>query len=467
VQLDTSGNSKLEQNYSRSTNMVATLTPLDESAHEPSLHIANIKTIAQSEDWEAWCTYCDFPVETTDLRLFSPLDRDCSMGSPNDRDMEEYSRAVTSALPSVTAVSLEPLAPPAPSRAAAGVSRNSSIASRDSFFNNFRLMQASRGSLKSNDSLESRMSQLFYPVGPVLSRQSSVNQALGLSRESSLNSDAFRLNLSGDFSITSMLGSLNSPRSNEFISLLPNEPSDDAMPMDITLSAAGRKVHLQETDAYIQQQQDLLTNHFKPLKSSIEEEFIKRDESLSSYQPFETAARSDQFASMTIIQRMEQIKQEEASRKRKKSRAHEENRPRRHALEPTVKTYVDEPSDKDVILGRGTGPRLHAGFQPYYDKVGELRDAYRGATDAVQRELSQQVVDWVKERGGNFLKRDTNKKWFIITNEAARVKAAQALREHKYAHERPGNSKSAGATAKRKGSAHRRYLYQEHIAQPF
>ena len=432
----------------------ATLTPLDESAHGPNLHIANIETIAQSEDSEAGCTYCDFPVETTDLRLFSPLDRDCSMGSPSDRDMEEYSRAVTSALPSVTATSLEPLAPPAPSRAASGVSRNSSIASRDSFFKNFRQMQASMGSLKSNDSLESRMSQLLYPLGPVMSRQSSVNQALGLSRESSLNSAAFRLSLSGDFSITSMLGSLNSPRGNEFISLLPNEPSsDDATPKGITLGAAGRKVHLQETDAYIQQQEDLLTNHSKPLKSSIEEEFKRRDESLSSYQPFETAARSDQFASMAIIQRMEQIKQEEASRKKKKSRAHEENRPRRRALEPTVKTYVDEPSDKDVLLGRCTGPRLHAGFQPYYDKVGELRDAYRGATDAVQRELSQQVVDWVKERGGNFLKKDANKKWFIITNEAARVKAAQALREHKYAHERPGNSKSAGATAKRKGKS--------------
>jgi hypothetical protein len=40
------------------------------------------------------------------------------------------------------------------------------------------------------------------------------------------------------------------------------------------------------------------------------------------------------------------------------------------------------------------------------------------------------MVDWVQERGGRFLKRDgKTSPWYVATDQMARIKVSQALRE--------------------------------------
>lgn len=137
---------------------------------------------------------------------------------------------------------------------------------------------------------------------------------------------------------------------------------------------------------------------------------------------------SDTFAAVMSI--VEQGKKKDQGTKKSKPRV------RRHAKEPENKLYVDEPTQVDVLFGRGTGPRLHPGNQRYYIKVGQLRDDYRSGGDADKKRTSRLLVNWVKESGGRFLKQDSDGRYYVVPELGARSKACQALREHKFPNER-------------------------------
>jgi len=143
----------------------------------------------------------------------------------------------------------------------------------------------------------------------------------------------------------------------------------------------------------------------------------------------------------TIEARAHEIKAEaEAERKKR-----EENKPKPRSLtlsrrthEPEIKEYVNKPTDKDILLGRGGKSNHHLGNKAYRYRVGELRDWYRASEKNAKTDQAQMLVNWVKEQGGRFLKRDAKSggKWYIVTNLVARRKASQALREHMTKEER-------------------------------
>ena len=115
-----------------------------------------------------------------------------------------------------------------------------------------------------------------------------------------------------------------------------------------------------------------------------------------------------------------------------------EKRPkvRRHAEEPAQKVYVDQTTRCDVLFGRGTGPRLHAGNQQHYKQVGQMRDEYRYGNEIDKKRVSRHLFQSVKEAGGWFLKKDKDGRWFEVPDVGALHKICQALREHKYPEER-------------------------------
>jgi hypothetical protein len=95
------------------------------------------------------------------------------------------------------------------------------------------------------------------------------------------------------------------------------------------------------------------------------------------------------------------------------------------AIVPTV------PTMKDVLLGRGGHAGHHQGNK-YYRKVkGAMQFRYLAATTVTEKmRISQELVDIVLGRGGRFLKHDKLMGiWYEITNDMARLKAGQALRE--------------------------------------
>lgn len=109
----------------------------------------------------------------------------------------------------------------------------------------------------------------------------------------------------------------------------------------------------------------------------------------------------------------------------------------RKAQEPEVHTYIDEPTEIDVILGRGGKSNHHPGNKRYREEVLNMQAWYKQSVKTEKTDLAQQVVDYINSYGGRFVKKNKiDGRWFIVANLVARKKASQALREHLSAEER-------------------------------
>lgn len=102
---------------------------------------------------------------------------------------------------------------------------------------------------------------------------------------------------------------------------------------------------------------------------------------------------------------------------------------KRPNYEPVSKEYVD-PTDDDVLLGRGGRANNHPGNQKYLIETNRLKSEYVNASKESKTVISQRLVDIVSSWNGRFLKQDlANGQWYIVLNIAARKKASQALRD--------------------------------------
>merc|ERR1712113_804580 len=93
-----------------------------------------------------------------------------------------------------------------------------------------------------------------------------------------------------------------------------------------------------------------------------------------------------------------------------------------------------EPTDLDVLLGRGGLTNNHAGNVRYREEVEKVKPMYFSCrTKNEKKEVSELLVAYVQDYGGRFLEKDqTTKKWILASAKAARKKASQALRETKW-----------------------------------
>jgi hypothetical protein len=94
------------------------------------------------------------------------------------------------------------------------------------------------------------------------------------------------------------------------------------------------------------------------------------------------------------------------------------------------KSFVDDVSiELDVRMGRGGHCTNDPGHQRFLDKKDEMRVAYKNAGTNIQIKgrIAQDLVDWVYDSGGRFLK-EHNNQWYIVDNDVALHKAKQALR---------------------------------------
>jgi len=102
-------------------------------------------------------------------------------------------------------------------------------------------------------------------------------------------------------------------------------------------------------------------------------------------------------------------------------------KPRKKVV-PEVKVYV-EPTEVDVLMGRGGRSNHHPGNKRYREEVNNLHTWYLGIGDKDEKtDLSQCLVDYVHSYKGRFLESD-KVGWFVVPNIVARRKASQALRE--------------------------------------
>ena len=87
-------------------------------------------------------------------------------------------------------------------------------------------------------------------------------------------------------------------------------------------------------------------------------------------------------------------------------------------------------SDEDVLMGRG-GHNSHVGNQSYLDDIRERQPRYRTLTsNGAKTEFINDLVQSFKRRGTRFLTGDSREgPWYIVSDEQARRKVSQALRD--------------------------------------
>ena len=94
---------------------------------------------------------------------------------------------------------------------------------------------------------------------------------------------------------------------------------------------------------------------------------------------------------------------------------------------------VTELTSQDVICGRGGKANSHEGNISFRAEALKLRSWYESSSKSEKFTISNLLVDFVKERGGRFLKRDSEHpgRWLECDGNDVRKKASQALREGK------------------------------------
>lgn len=91
----------------------------------------------------------------------------------------------------------------------------------------------------------------------------------------------------------------------------------------------------------------------------------------------------------------------------------------------------EEPTERDVLLGRGGLTNHHRGNKLYREKIEDFKPHYQKLSSKEEKqEFSKMVVNFVHSYGGRFLEKDVySDGWVEVEKNKARKKVGQALRE--------------------------------------
>lgn len=118
-------------------------------------------------------------------------------------------------------------------------------------------------------------------------------------------------------------------------------------------------------------------------------------------------------------------KKTSASKKKKK-------KPINKRMEVTLIGDADDPTVRDVLLGRGGGTNGHPGNTRFRDESRKLRVVYEASAREDKKQISLDLVDTVHAYGGRFMRKEQDGRWYEVDHESARKKCSQALRENKW-----------------------------------
>jgi hypothetical protein len=92
-------------------------------------------------------------------------------------------------------------------------------------------------------------------------------------------------------------------------------------------------------------------------------------------------------------------------------------------------SIVLEPTDSDVIFGRGKGIQIHPGNVRLRKLIDSTRPKYEGAKLSEKTSIADQLVQHIKGSGGSFLKKGDGDGWIEVADETAREKISHAFRD--------------------------------------
>jgi hypothetical protein len=109
-----------------------------------------------------------------------------------------------------------------------------------------------------------------------------------------------------------------------------------------------------------------------------------------------------------------------------KSGGSKKKKKKRRELDETV---AIDPTDDDVLFGRGGYTNSHPGNIKYRAKALELRPWYEASSKEEKYNISELLIESVKAEGGRFLEKGKDGLWHEVLYNGARKKASQQLRE--------------------------------------
>lgn len=100
-------------------------------------------------------------------------------------------------------------------------------------------------------------------------------------------------------------------------------------------------------------------------------------------------------------------------------------------LDISTKLKGVEPTDNDVLFGRGWDKKDHKGNISFLEEALKYRDWYESATKEEKKNISELLVESVKSRGHQFLEMDLDGLWHEMTENEVLKMARQALKKKK------------------------------------
>lgn len=100
---------------------------------------------------------------------------------------------------------------------------------------------------------------------------------------------------------------------------------------------------------------------------------------------------------------------------------------RRHERMSSKVVRVIVPGRNDVLLGKGIPIQTHIGNIRYRQLVSDCKDTYERSTYTQKKQITEEIVDLVKQSGGRFLK-DDGAGWLEAEDEVARLKVSRSFR---------------------------------------
>eukprot|EP01083_Nonionella_stella_P063021 163825_1 len=188
-----------------------------------------------------------------------------------------------------------------------------------------------------------------------------------------------------------------------------NDFQDDAAPGAMHQSLFMDSANTQSTTPSAPQQQPI--KNYTPANPNVfEEEYRAPIEPLPHDQMLAlSAAQSNSSPSSSL--------KSGGSKKKKK---------KRRELDETI---AIDPTDDDVLFGRGGYTNSHPGNIRYRAKALELRPWYEASSKEEKYNISELLIESVKAEGGRFLEKGKDGMWHEVLYNGARKKASQQLRE--------------------------------------
>ena len=91
-------------------------------------------------------------------------------------------------------------------------------------------------------------------------------------------------------------------------------------------------------------------------------------------------------------------------------------------------TRVAEPTDDDVLLGRGPSSSRHPGNTRFHHQTLEFHSWYKQSTKMEKQTIAKLLVDSIKSAGHRFLEKGTDGLWHEVI-DGEHTKASQTFRD--------------------------------------